>query len=80
MTLGDFLTTEDGFVPELIICSLSQGFHWLRITSGHTPTQFSKLIDFKLNGYDHIYKGASAKDEIIAVFNGVVKTVPFAAQ
>lgn len=80
MTMGEFLNTKECIAPELIICSLTQNFHWLRISTGHTPIKFSKFIAFQLNGYDYIYEDSSVKNQIISVFNGIVSVVPFTAQ
>lgn len=80
MSLDDFLKREPEFIPELICCPLSQGFYWLRITSGYTPARFLKYIDFNLDGYDYLYKGSSLKDEIISMFIGTVKHIHYNSQ
>ena len=78
MAIDDFLEMEPVRTPELICCALTQDLYWLRITSGHTPTPFLKLVEFELDGYDFLYKRTSIKDEIISMFDGTVEIVPFA--
>ncbi|MEK4713446.1 hypothetical protein [Sporosarcina sp. FSL K6-5500] len=75
MTLDDLLIMDAELVPELIHCPLSDGFHWLRITAGHTPARFKGFVQFELSGYEYMYKDASMKDEIISEFSGSVKVV-----
>lgn len=58
---------------ELILCQLSSGFYWLRITSGHTPREFTSRSHFSLHGYDYFYEDTQGKDEIISRFSGSVK-------
>lgn len=77
ITMDDLLDMSTENSPELICCSLSEGFHWLKITSGLTPSDFTKHIDFKLDGYDQLYINTSLKDEIVSVFDGQVKVVPY---
>ena len=77
MTLGDFLELEPVCTGELICCSLSQGYHWLKITSGHTPADFRQSIDFELDGFENLYQGTTAKEALISSFVGKVKTIPY---
>lgn len=79
MTIVDFLEMEPICAGELICCSLTKDFHWLRITSGHTPTAFLNLVEFELDGYEFLYKDTTIKDEIISAFGGKVKTIQYAA-
>lgn len=71
LTLDDFI---DGN-KELICCQLSEGYHWLRITSGHSPIAVVDRKHFILDGYDHFYEGTQGKDEIIGLFDGPIKIV-----
>lgn len=73
MKIDDFLDFE----PELICCSLSQGYHWLKITSGHTPSNFTQYIDFEHEGFENLYQGTSVKDALISAFGGTVRVIPF---
>ena len=75
MTLDDLMTMDAEPVPELIHCPLSGGFHWLRITAGHTPARFKELVQFELAGYEYMYKDSPLKDQIISEFIGSVKVV-----
>ena len=75
MTIDDFLETSSAEIPVLIHCPLTEGFHWLRITSGHTPDRFRQFVEFELNGYEYLYKDASIKDGIISEFSGHVRVV-----
>ena len=77
MALDDFLEMEPVCTGELICCSLSQDFHWIRITSGHTPSPFLKLVEFELDGYEFMYKDTPVKNEIISAFGGKVKVIPY---
>ncbi|MDW0112228.1 hypothetical protein QT711_03460 [Sporosarcina saromensis] len=60
---------------ELIHCQLSSGFHWLRITNGHTPSKFIKRIHFTLDGYDNLYENTVGYEEIMKSFEGSVRVV-----
>lgn len=77
MELDDFLDLDPVCIGELICCSLSQGYHWLKITSGHTPSRFTQYIDFELDGFENLYQGTTLKDELISVFGGSVKVIPY---
>ncbi|MBO0586145.1 hypothetical protein [Sporosarcina sp. E16_8] len=79
MTLSDYLELDPVCTGELICCSLTQDFHWIRITSGHTPAPFLKLVEFELDGYEFMYKSTSVKNEIISAFGGKVKNILYAA-
>lgn len=79
MNIGDFMELPPVCTGELICCSLTQDFHWIRITSGHTPTPFINLVEFELDGYEFLYKDTTVKDEIISAFGGKVKIIPYAA-
>lgn len=79
MTIVDFLEMDPVYTGELICCSLTEDFHWLRITSGHTPAPFTDLIEFELDGYEFMYKSTPIKDEIISAFGGKVKRIQYAA-
>lgn len=59
---------------ELIHCKLSEGYHWLRITEGHTPAEFADRIHFSIHNYDYLYEETKMKDEIISRFTGPMKT------
>lgn len=75
ITIEDFIEVE---VPKKIICcSLTKGYHWLRITKGHTPVAFREEIDFVLGEYEYLYIGTSDKDGILKAFDGTVKHLPF---
>lgn len=78
MAIDDFLEMEPVYTGELICCSLTEDFHWLRITSGHTPIHFLNLVEFELDGFEFLYKHTSIKDEIISAFGGKVKIIPYA--
>ena len=54
LTLGDFMGTKPVYSGELICCSLSQGYHWIKVTSGHTPAEFRDNIDFELDGFENL--------------------------
>ncbi|BAQ11472.1 ATP synthase epsilon chain 2 [Bacillus sp. OxB-1] len=71
LSFDDFL---DGG-KELIHCQLSSEFHWLRITSGYTPSLVKSRVHFSLHGYDYFYEDTKGKDEILNLFNGPIKTV-----
>ncbi|GEN83607.1 hypothetical protein SLU01_19190 [Sporosarcina luteola] len=58
---------------ELILCQLSPGFHWLRITSGHTPSELMSRVHFSLHGFDYLYENTQGKNEILNLFDGLVK-------
>lgn len=60
---------------ELIHCELGSDFHWIRITSGHTPSKARKRVQFILGGYDFLYVNRILKDEIKSSFNGLIKTI-----
>ncbi|MEZ7173609.1 hypothetical protein [Sporosarcina sp. OR05] len=65
---------------ELIHCQLSSGFHWLRITNGHTPSKFIKRIHFTLDGYDNFYEDTQGKIEIMHEFDGPLKVVSWESE
>ncbi|MCG3089153.1 hypothetical protein [Sporosarcina cyprini] len=71
LTFDEFLNGS----KELIHCQLSPGFHWLRISSGHTPSEYMSSVHFALNGYDFLYLGANEKDEVMKNFDGPIKTI-----
>lgn len=71
ITLDEFIEME----KELICCSLSAGFHWIQITDGGTPSLFSVHVDFKLNGFEHLYVDSKTKDRLIASFDGCIRSV-----
>lgn len=71
ITLDDFIEME----KELICCSLSAGFHWIRITDGGTPSPFSDRVDFKMNGFENLYVDTKTKDQLIYSFDGCVKSI-----
>ncbi|SKB05204.1 hypothetical protein [Sporosarcina newyorkensis] len=71
LSFDDLLDAE----CELIYCQLSSGFHWLRITSGHTPSAVADRVHFTLHGYDYLYETTEGKEETIGLFDGPVKIV-----
>lgn len=77
MTLIDFLEMDPVYTGELICCSLSQGYHWLKITTGHTPAEFKQYVDFELDGFENLYQGTAVKDKLISEFRGTVKVIPY---
>jgi len=76
--MTDQMTLDELMMPELILCSLSEGYHWIRITQGCTPVEFIECVQFKMDGYDYIYENTPLKDEIISAFEGTVRSIPFA--
>ena len=77
--MTDQMTLDDLLLPELILCSLSAGYHWIRITKDCTPEDFKKYIHLKMDGFDYIYENTHLKDEIISAFEGTVTSVPFSS-
>ncbi len=75
LSIDDYLEVDSWMDPELLHCQLSEGFHCLRISSGHTPNAFKKYVEFELAGYEYLYKNTSMKDGIISAFGGSVKVV-----
>lgn len=75
--MTDQMTLDDLMMPELILCSLTKGYHWIRITKDCTPNEFKKYIHFKMDGFDYIYENTPLKDEIISAFEGTVTAIPF---
>lgn len=75
LTIDDFLSADFVKAPELIHCPLTDRFHWLRITSGHTPDAYKKFVEFELDGYEYLYKDTMIKDGVISAFDGLVKVV-----
>ncbi|MEK4715362.1 hypothetical protein [Sporosarcina sp. FSL K6-5500] len=75
MTFDDLMETNPGQIPELIHCPLTEDYHWLRITVGHTPTQFKGSIEFELAGYEYMYKDTPFKDSVMSAFSGNVRLV-----
>lgn len=71
LSFEDMLTTD----YELIHCPFTQSYHWIRITSGFTPSQYTERIHFTLHGFDYLYEDENGKTQIINAFNGPVKTV-----
>lgn len=68
--------TLDGYLThELICCSATEHFHWLRISEGRTPEVFRDRVHFQLRGYDYLYENTSAKDEILSAFDGEIRHV-----
>lgn len=60
---------------ELIYCMLTSGYHWLRITSGHTPKEAAKRVHFTLDGYDYLYENTADKDETMSLFDGTIRKI-----
>lgn len=60
---------------ELIHCELGSDFHWIRITSGHTPSKVRREVQFILDGYDFLYVNRILKDKIKSSFDGLIKTI-----
>lgn len=77
ITFDDLLTVDPVRAPPMLICSLTKGYHWIRIPNGQTPSGFADAVDFKLGGYDHLYRNTSSKDEIVSEFHGPIKEVPY---
>ena len=75
LTIDDYLEVDSWVEPELLHCQLSEGFHWMRISRGHTPDPFKKYVEFELDGYEYLYKDTPTKDGILTVFSGRVKVV-----
>ena len=66
--------TLDGYLTnELICCSMTRHYHWIRISEGRTPEGYADRIHFTLRGYDYLYEPTEGKDEIINAFCGDVK-------
>lgn len=70
LTLDEFIEME----KELICISLSAGFHWIQITNGGTPSSFLDHVDFKMNGFEHLYVDSKTKDRLISSFDGCVRS------
>lgn len=77
ITFDDLLTVDPVRAPPLLLCSLTKGYHWIRIPHGHTPSHFTGLVDFKLGGYDHLYRNTYSKDELLSEFHGPIKEVSY---
>lgn len=60
---------------ELIHCELGSDFHWIRITSGHTPKEINNKVQFAIDGYDFMYISKAEKDEALKAFDGPTKTL-----
>lgn len=75
ITIEEFIKVEGS--KKMICCSLTEGYHWLRISEGHTPTDFREKIDFKLGGYEYLYVGTADKDGILDAFDGAVKFLSY---
>jgi len=74
-TIDDFLTLEvnQSFVPELISCETSAGFHWIRITQGCVPSQFTQFVEIEDNdGFADIHVTTRLRDKIIDGFSGKI--------
>lgn len=85
ITIDDFIPVE-GPKPkietnekEIICCSLSESYHWLRITAGETPEGFKEQISFTLEeeGLDYLYLSTKDKDDLIQSFDGEILYVPW---
>lgn len=71
LTLNDFIPLDN----ELLLCSLSKGYHWIRISSGGTPSTFLNRVQFEIDGYDYFYENTDGKDEIVMEFNGEIHEI-----
>ena len=71
LNFDNFLDGE----KELIYCPITPDNHWIRITRGHTPEGFEKLVRFVLHGMDYFYVDTAGKEKLLNAFDGSVKNI-----
>lgn len=75
ITMDEFVNINSQ--KQLICCSLTDNYHWLRISEGDTPAEFRDEVSFVLHDFDYLYVRTAKKDKILKAFDGVVTVVPF---